>query len=162
MCQILNVFFFLSNPGDIRLFAMFHSQTTKENKSKILHELASETPFMRIVFATTALGMGVNARHVRRVIHITPPSTLENYFQEVGRAGRDGHLSEAVLYYNNSDIHAKTHVSDEMRQYCKTDTCLRKEILSYFGYRGMVQDRCCSNCHPAPLTLFPVNDEEHR
>ena len=47
---------------------------------------------------TTALGMGVHARHVRRVIHIIPPSTLENYFAEVGRAGRDGYRSEAVLH----------------------------------------------------------------
>ena len=64
--------------------------------------------------------------------------------------------SDAVLYYNNSDIHAKTQVSDEMGHYCKADTCLRKEILSFFEHRGVVQDRCCV----VPLPPLPFIDED--
>ena len=81
-----------------------------------------EVSITRVVFATTALGMGVNAPHVRHVIHIGPPSNLETYFQEIGRAGRCGEPAMATLYYNNSDIACnKTNIDDSMRS--PTDQC---------------------------------------
>ena len=87
------------------------------------------------MFATTALGMGVNAPHVRHVIHIGPPSNLETYFQEIGRAGHCVEPAMATLYYNNSDIASnKTNIDDSMRMYCQTDdVCLRKILLEYFN-----------------------------
>ena len=56
---------------------------------------------MRVIFATTALGMGVDAPNIENIIHITPPANLESYVQEIGRAGRSGNQSYAMIYYNN-------------------------------------------------------------
>ena len=71
-------------------------------KRFIVQELCKVKSRVRIVFATVALGMGLNAPHIRQIIHYKPPTSLEKYFQETGRAGRDGLQSTAVLYYNNS------------------------------------------------------------
>ncbi|XP_046568615.1 ATP-dependent DNA helicase RecQ-like [Haliotis rubra] len=81
-------------------------KTGDKIKSIILQNLAEDpanSP-LKIVFATIALGMGADLRHVRRVINIGPPKRLENYVQQIGRAGRSGQQSEAILFYNNSDI----------------------------------------------------------
>ena len=56
------------------------------------------------MFATVALGMGVDVPSIRNIIHVGPPRTIREYFQETGRAGRDGKQSLSVLYYNNRDI----------------------------------------------------------
>lgn len=71
------------------------------------------------------------------------------YVQEIGRAGRDGELAEATLYYNNSDISTNTHVNDDMRQYCRLVTCRRQFILQHFGESAeldMIGHACCDNC----------------
>ena len=131
------------------LFALFHAHTTTTMKHRVIAQLNKPDSHLRVVFATTALGMGVNTYYVKNVIHITPPSSLEAYFQEVGRAGRSGCLASAKLYYNNSDIATNTHVQAEMREYCLETSCLRAYILKYFGFcHSEKQDRCCSNCHP--------------
>ena len=75
-------------------------------KETILKELCSPHSKCRVVFATMALGMGVNIPSVREVIHIGPPRSVREYFQEAGRAGRDNKQSHAILYYNNHDIAA--------------------------------------------------------
>jgi ATP-dependent DNA helicase RecQ len=68
-----------------RLFAQFHSPQTDHMKAEILEEIKNETSNIRVIFATSALGMGVDAPGITRVIHIGPPSTLESYLQEIGR-----------------------------------------------------------------------------
>ena len=73
-------------------------------KDQILTELASPTSKVRVIFATIAMGMGVDIPSIGYIIHVGPPRTVREYFQETGRAGRDGKLSTAVLYYNNRDI----------------------------------------------------------
>ena len=93
--------------------------------------------------------MGVNTYYVEKVIHISPPSSLEAYFQEVGRAGRSGNQAYASLYYNNSDIASNTHTQAEMRNYCLETGCMRKNILQYFGFDcTSSKNRCCGNCAP--------------
>ena len=84
-----------------RLFAQFHSPQTKEMKNEILKQLCSPQSIIRVVFATVALGMGVDIRSVRNIVHITPPHSIQAYCQEMGRAGRDGQQATAALYYNN-------------------------------------------------------------
>ena len=73
-------------------------------KEEILCRLSLETSTLRVVFATVAFGMGVDIHNVRQIVHIGPPHTIREYFQETGRAGRDGESSKAILYYNNRDI----------------------------------------------------------
>lgn len=132
-----------------RLFAQFHSPQTRKMKQEIITELKKEHSRIRVIFATTALGMGVDAPYVSNVIHIGPSSNLECYFQEIGRAGRSGHPAKATIYFNNSDIAAnKCTINDAMKWYCQSDgVCLRKILLEYFGFRNVVQKNCCCVCN---------------
>ncbi|XP_076108871.1 ATP-dependent DNA helicase Q1-like [Mytilus galloprovincialis] len=135
-----------------RIFGQFHKDYTSQMKQHILFELRKEEPKLRLVLATVALGMGLDAPAITRIIHCRPPTTLEKYFQEVGRAGRKGQKAEALMYYNNNDL-AKNRkgLSDAMVQYCKTkDKCLRLQLLQYFGFNetkfnGPMYE-CCSYC----------------
>jgi superfamily II DNA helicase RecQ len=131
-----------------RLFAQFHSQQTTRMKEEIISEITKENSTIRVLFATTALGMGVNAPHVNHVIHIGPPSNLESYLQEIGRAGRCGQPAVATLYFNNSDVAAhKTNIDGSMKMYCQSsNVCLRKMLLEYFGFSNVKQKRCCCIC----------------
>ena len=71
-----------------RIFAQFHAAQTEIMKQEILDELTSAESIIRVVFATVALGLGVNIPNVKQIIHIGPPRTLESYYQEIGRACR--------------------------------------------------------------------------
>ena len=115
-----------------RLFAQFHSPQTNEMKDEILRQLSSGQSVIRVVFATVALGMGVDIRGIRRVIHITPPYTIQAYFQETGRAGRDGKPASAILYYNNRDIAKnKPGMKEAVRHFCQSKgECLRNILLT--------------------------------
>ena len=137
------------------LFAQYHSPQTEERKHEILAQLlaSNEAKVPRVVFATVAIGMGVNIPDVRHVIHIGPPRTLESYYQEIGRAGRDSKPAAASLFYNGHDIASnKPEMTDEMRYFCREETeCLRNIILQYLGSPTMtryptVKHSCCSNC----------------
>ena len=95
---------------------------TNAIKDQILKELTSPESKVRVIFATVAMGMGVDIPSIWHVIHVGPPRTIREYFQETGRAGRagrDGCFSTATLYYNNRDI-AKNRqgMSEEVRTFC--------------------------------------------
>lgn len=70
-----------------RIFAQYHYSYTERMKRYIVNEICKETSKIRFVLATVALGMGLNAPNIRRIIHYKPPTTIEKYFQETGRAG---------------------------------------------------------------------------
>ncbi|XP_067657755.1 uncharacterized protein [Haliotis asinina] len=138
-----------------RIFAQYHKAYTDEMKTHIVCDLRKENPKIRLVLATVALGMGLNAPSIRRVIHFQPPTTLEKYLQEIGRAGRDGKKSSALLYYNKNDI-AKNRedMTEAMIKYCTNrTTCLRLQLVSYFGFDSVIfSDNpadCCINCRTA-------------
>ena len=110
-----------------RLFGQFHAPQTQEIKDKFLAQLtSSQSSVIRVVFATIAMGLGVNICNIPQIIHITPPRTMEAYYQEIGRASRDGLPSKVILYYNNSDIAANIEIDKAMAEFCKSsDKCLR-------------------------------------
>lgn len=126
--------------------------------------------------ATNAFGMGIDKSNVRYVLHYNMPQSLEYYYQEAGRAGRDGEEAECVLFFSKQDIminkfllQNKASAGDvasdmqktandrrklqQMINYCETDKCLREFILSYFGDTTPCICNKCSNC-------VVVEDEE--
>ncbi len=135
------------------LFTQFHSEITPKLNTELLAEIKTNSSNIRVIFATTSLGMGVDASSIKKIIHIRPPATMETFIQEIGRAGRDGKEAFTMLYYNNSDLSSKV-ISEEMSKFCSSTTCLRAQILGYFGFREELQIRCCSNCDNVD------NDEE--
>lgn len=121
-------------------------------KQLIIQDVCKIMPTLRLVLATVALGMGLNAPSIQRIIHCRPPTTMEKYIQEIGRAGRNGQPSEALLYFNNSDISkARKRLTNAMVEYCKNDSkCLREVLLKYFGFDHVLyagdKEYCCSFC----------------
>lgn len=135
-----------------RIFAQFHTDYTPEMKHYIVMELRKPCPKIRVILAIVALGMGLDAPSISRVIHCRPPTTLENYLQEFGRAGRNRQKASALLYYNNSDIASnRKGISQAMVDYCKNSAaCFRLLIVNHFGYENVVFSGspldCCSHC----------------
>ena len=140
-----------ANIPENRLFAQYQQVYTENMKKFIVQELCKEESRIRIVFATVALGMGLNAPHIRQIIHYKPPTSLEKYFQETGRAGRDGLQSTAVLFYNNTDIRKnRPGIEKNIITYCQnTSRCYRAIMLEYFGYapsENVEKGCCCDVC----------------
>ena len=136
-----------------RIFAMYHQAYTDRMKAHITTELAKEKSTVRFVAATVALGMGLDARHIRRVIHFKSPTSIERYLQETGRAGRDGQAAEAILYYNKTDLRLnRPGQQAAMVNFCKThDKCLRQMLMKHLDF-SVPEDRllcrCCQYCKP--------------
>lgn len=124
---------------------------------------------IRVMVATNAFGMGIDKSNVRYVIHFNMPKNIEAYYQEVGRAGRDGDDAECILLYGAQDTHIQRFLLEEsqlpperkkyeytklqmMVNFCHTTKCLRKYILEYFGENG-IPDTCgnCENCNSSSV-----------
>ena len=134
-----------------RMFSQFHAQYPDYERERIVQDLVSGDSKLRIMFVTVAFGIGIDVPNIRRVIHIGVPYTLEEYFQEAGRCGRDGQPATAVIYYNAYDIStAKRAMAPSMREYVKSDKCKREMILSHFGYKPpkrVEADHTCCDHH---------------
>lgn len=135
-------------------WAVIYSNLDSETSTEITKQLKLENPRIRLVFCTSVLGMGFDAPAVTQVIHVKPPRRMNDYLQEIGRAGRSMQQSEAILYCNRRDIAANIQgMEDEMRDYCQTNTCLRKQLLAPYGFapKGeLPSQNCCSVCQCNP------------
>jgi len=122
---------------------------------------------INIIVATIAFGMGINKSNVRFVIHVDLPKNIEGYYQETGRAGRDGLHSEAILFYGTGDViklkrfaevegnAAQTKIMlqklDKMSKFCEIKTCRRKYLLNYFGDEAPDYCGSCDVCLNKPV-----------
>lgn len=151
--------------------ARYHGGLSDQERHQSQEDFSNDR--VEVIVATNAFGMGIDKSNVHFVVHYQMPLSLENYYQEAGRAGRDGSASDCILLYHEkdlttaqflieqSDLHSEPETDKRtaellkkarlrrlhlMKSYCTGTGCLRQFLLAYFGQRMERSCGCCSSC----------------